>query len=364
MSRVLVFPADRFGCGTFRLIWASQILAAAGHDVRLRMPDNRGLKLRADGEEVTEVLDVEPGTVYVFQRLTHSYMTQAVPLLRAAGCPVVVDVDDDLSSIHPRNPAYEAFHPRNYMKWDRFKNEPNRHSWANLKQACRDATLVTVSTPALLDVYARHGRGHVLDNFLPDAYYGVPHEDSDLLGWPAALQSHPDDPSATGGAVARLVSEGAKLWVAGSPVGVGEAFGLARDPEGPGGHIDGGSWPQTVARVGVGLAPLADTRFNRCKSWLKPLEMCALGVPWVASPRAEYVRLVRRASGLESALADTPRRWYRELHRLWKDPALRRERAEAGRAVAEGLRLSENAWRWAEAWDRASALQSQTAAVA
>ena len=46
-----------------------------------------------------------------------------------------------------------------------------------------------------------------------------------------------------------------------------------------------------VAKLGIGVAPLADTKFNAAKSWLKMAEMAALGVPCVVSPRAEYMRL-------------------------------------------------------------------------
>ena len=113
-------------------------------------------------------------------------------------------------------------------------------------------------------------------------------------------------------------------------------------------------WPSAVAELGIGIAPLADTRFNACKSWLKPVEMSALGVPWVGSPRAEYRRLADMGAGV---LADNSRRWFRELDRLRRSPGLRAERSEAGRAVAEGLRLRQNAWRWLEAWDEALRLQ-------
>lgn len=339
--KVHVFPADTGGCGYFRLIWPAQLLAAAGHDVEIRPPENRGLKLRiGPGDRVDDVLDVDGVDVIVFQRLTHQWMAEAVPLLRAKGIAVVVDVDDDLTTVHPRNPAYRSMHPRT----------GGRHSWQHLAAACREATLVTVSTPALLERYARHGRGHVIYNHLPDSYYGTAHEDRDTIGWPAALASHPDDPAVLGGAVSRLVSEGADFRVVGDPTGVGAAFGLFYDPQGRTG-VDVAGWPAAVAGdVGVGIAPLADTVFNAAKSWLKPLEMSALGIPWVASPRAEYVRLHRRGAGV---LADTPRRWHRELRRLVDSAALRFERAEAGREVAEGLRLSQNAWRWMEAWERA-----------
>lgn len=358
--RVVTYPADTGGCGYFRIIWAAELLAAAGHDVEIRPPANRGLKLSIGADDhVEDVLDVDGVDVLVFQRLTHQWMAEAVPLLRTKGIAVVVDVDDDLSTVHPRNPAYASMHPRGAGKPGR--GGIHRHSWQHLAAACRDATLVTVSTPALLERYARHGRGHVIYNHLPDSYYGVPRADSDVIGWPAALASHPDDPTVIGGAVARLVSEGGDFRVVGDPTGVGAAFGLTTDPQGRTG-ITPQEWPAAVAGdVGVGIAPLADTRFNAAKSWLKPLEMSALGVPWVASPRAEYVRLHQRGAGV---LADTPRRWYRELKRLADSPSLRAERAEAGRAVAEGLRLSGNAWRWWEAWGRACDVQRVTRAHA
>jgi hypothetical protein len=344
VTKVLVYPADSAGCGHFRLIWPGTYASAEGHEVTVLGPKDRDLMLKMNGEQVVDVLDVK-ADVYVFQRLTHSRMVQAVSILRSKGVAVVVDVDDDLSSIHPRNPAHDAYHPR---------RGDSHHSWDNLKQACRDATLVTVSTPALLDVYARHGRGQVLHNYLPDHYYGFPRTDSDVIGWPAALQSHPDDPSAVGAAVARLSGTPGAFRVLGDPTGVGAAFGLSADPPGLSAPVGQMEWPSAVVELGIGIAPLADTRFNACKSWLKPLEMSSLGVPWVASPRAEYVRLARLGAGV---LADNSRRWYKELVRLRESPALRGEQSEAGRQVAETLRLRHHAWRWLEAWDNALRLQ-------
>jgi glycosyltransferase involved in cell wall biosynthesis len=193
----------------------------------------------------------------------------------------------------------------------------------------------------------------VIYNHLPEHYYGVPHTDSDLVGWPANLGSHPDDPSALGGALARFGWPVGEFQVIGDPTGCGEAFGLATDPLGhdPVGVME---WPGAVAELGIGLTPLADTKFNASKSWLKPLELSAVGVPWVGSPRAEYSRLHARGCGI---LADTPRRWYQAVKKLRENPGLREEMALAGRAVAETLRLENNAYRWAEAWDRAYSIQ-------
>lgn len=351
--KVVVYPADRWGCGSFRMLWPGEHCAAAGHDVTVVGQDQRSVRLVMERDTVRDVL-VDDVDVVVLQRVTHAYMAQAVAVLRAKGVAVVVDVDDDLSSIHPSNPAWAMHHPGNEGR--RMANgQINRHSWRNLAAACRDATLVTVSTPALLDVYARHGRGVVLPNYLPDHYYGLPRTDSDTVGWPGSFHSHPNDPEVVGGAVARLVEEGATFVMRGDSSGAGAAFGLAEDP--PGGGVPIEEWPAAVASVGIGMAPLADTKFNESKSWLKPLEMSACGVPWVASPRAEYARLHAMGAGV---LADRPRSWYRELKRLRKSPALRLELSEAGRQVAEQLRLSQNAWRWMDAWARAYELQQAT----
>ena len=46
-----------------------------------------------------------------------------------------------------------------------------------------------------------------------------------------------------------------------------------------------------VAQLDTGIVPLQRSRFNEAKSNLKGLEYAALGVPFVASPTAEYERL-------------------------------------------------------------------------
>lgn len=353
--RVRVYPADTYGCGHFRLIWASQELQKQGADIELVDPGERQLELRRDGENIIGVNfgDDRPDVI-VLQRVSHRFLAQAVPLIRAQGIAVVIDIDDDLTSIHPSNPAYAALHPRNEYSRRNDRGEPGRHSWHHLTTACREATLVTCSTPALAARYAAHGRGKVIYNYLPGFYYDVSHEDSDLLGWPAAIASHPDDPSATGGAVARLLSEGVRFHCVGDPAGVAGAFGAPQAKITGIGGVNVYDWPKEVTKLGVGVAPLADTRFNAAKSWLKPLEMSALGIPWVASPRVEYDRLARRGAGVT---AGRSRVWYRELRRLLDSAELRAEMAGRGREVADGLRLDGHAGEWWDAWAHAHDLQ-------
>jgi glycosyltransferase involved in cell wall biosynthesis len=351
--RVAVYPADQWGCGHHRVIWVAEALKRQDYDVTIVTSQNRHVEMVIDNrvDRVVEVKVPDDVDVVVFQRVTHRYLAQAVAVLRERGTTVVVDVDDDLGAIHPRNPAWEALHPRSQER--RLGKDVGLHSWATLGEACRDASLVTATTQALVDRYG-HGHGVVLPNYLARHYYDVPHVDSTLLGWPASLRSHPNDPDVVGNAVARLVDQGYKFHVTSVAEGVGRAFRLSSDDVV--GRVDQPvalfDWPAELAKLGVGIAPLADTRFNAAKSWLKPLELSAVGVPWVGSPRADYVRLHQLGCGV---LVDRPKDWYRVLRSLLTDERRRSELADAGRAVAATLRLEDHAYKWWEAWSDALA---------
>lgn len=350
-----VYPADAEGCGSHRLIWPSYHLGMQGHHVTVVTPGQREVSLMLRNGEVASVAPPEDCDVMVLQRVTNRWMMQAIPLLRAQGVAVVVDVDDDLTAIHPTNPAWQVLHPANEGRINPRTGEPHMHNWDNLTVACEEATMVTVSAPALLRRYAAHGRGRVIHNYLHDHYYGVPHMDSEVIGWPAALASHPDDPSVVGNAIARLVQEGADFVTTANPTSVGFAYGLPADPLGVWGNTTAEEWPGVVSEMlGIGIAPLAPTVFNASKSWLKPLEMSALGIPWVGSPRPEYRRLHELGCGV---LANNANQWYSHLQVLRRNEQLRKELAAAGQVVAEGLRLAANVWRHWEAWEDAVALQ-------
>lgn len=359
--KVLVFPADSYGCGYHRLIWPVEVLRAQGYDVQVVPQEARQLQIHIDDHGV--VKDVELADEYdvvVLQRVTHRNLVGVINVLRARGTAVVVDVDDDLSTIHPSNPAWPMLHPT--MPKD---GAASLHSWRNLDAACAAATLVTATTPALTTRYAAHGRARVFANYLAAHYYGHERVDSDLVGWPASLASHPNDPDAVGNAIARLVDDGAGFHVVSVASGVSRAFGIRDESrvtqvEGVVSLLD---WPGEIAKLGIGIAPLADTKFNHSKSWLKPLELAAVGVPWIGSPRAEYKRLHELGCGV---LCDKPSAWYGTLRKLRRDASWRADLSAVGRLVAEELRLEKHAWKLWEAWADALAIQrsESTASVA
>lgn len=347
--KVYTYPADTEGCGLHRLIWASKELIRQGHNVKMVLPQNRAGSLQGAISHDGELVDVTvppDADVIVLQRITHKHLVSATGILRARGIAVVVDMDDDLATINPKNPAFRSLHPV-------YGKHPD-HSWQHAQRACEAATLVTTSTPALQKRYAPHGRGFVLYNCIPKWYLGVEHQDSEVIGWAGSLHSHPDDLKVTGSAIMQVTSESAPFHMIGPGDGIRDELRLPYEPVATGPLDPLKGWPNGVASLGIGVAPLADTTFNQSKSWLKPLEFAALGVPCVMSPSTEYRRINELGVGI---LARKPRQWATTLRSLQSSAALRAEVAARGREAATKWTVEDNAYRWWDAWTEAYKLE-------
>jgi hypothetical protein len=303
-------------------------------------------ELGDDGVERIIHVQIPPGAdVIVIQRAAHRRQQELITYLRSRGVAVVVDMDDDMSSIHPDNVAFQAYR----------HNGRTDYSWKWALESCKLATLVTTSTSTLQKVYAPHGRGMVLDNYVPATTLTYPTQETGCFGWAGTTQSHPNDLQVMGDTVRKMMTEGHQFRVVGGPSKVKQNLRLTEDPVCTG-TVGLEVWIKTLGEtVDVGMVPLAPTAFNTSKSRLKGIEYMAAGVPWVASPRAEYRRL-QKESGC-GFLADTPKQWHAHLTRLLADGCLRKEQAEAGREYMQSQTYEANAWRWLEAWERAVEIQ-------
>jgi hypothetical protein len=343
--KIYVYPADQFGCGHYRLIYPARVLQAQGHDITIVNPNQRNISITHTNGKIQHVTYPQDADVMVFQRVTHHDLVPTLAWLRARGVTIVTDIDDDLSAMHPNNAAWGSYHPKS----------TTHHSWNNIGKASQIASLTTVSTPALLDRYA-NGKGIVLPNCIPAAAFSIErHANPQTIGWPGSLHSHPNDPQSVGGALRRLLSEGATFRMVGNQSGCGAAFGIGADPWGTG-PVAFGRWLEAIANyIGIGIAPLADTKFNEAKSWLKVLELSALGIPWIASDLPEYQKFAQQAKLPHWMLARKPQQWYRGLKTLW-DPinkSTRRALADQAQQHAANWTVERNAWKWAEAWTSA-----------
>jgi hypothetical protein len=333
--KVALFPSDDSGCGWYRLLFAGMELKKQGHDVIVN-PERMGFYRDPNGGPSRLFLDAD---VAVVQRTVRDTAVAFVATLKDHGHRVVVDVDDDLDSLHDGHPYIDTL------------NDQGRHP-DNLHAVCDMADLVTATTQPLLDRYASHGRGLVLPNLVPASYLRVKarRKGPIRVGWTGRPISHIGDASVTGGAVGRAVA-GTPAMFAAWGASAGRTFRELGIPRGHGVVVPSrplrSGFPSSVAELSVGLVPLTDSPFNRAKSWLKGIEYASLGVPFIASPLPEYRKLAELGAGV---LAGHPQEWQDALDFFIAEPDARDAFAVRGRDAVRGLTYEAHAGRWWSAW--------------
>jgi glycosyltransferase involved in cell wall biosynthesis len=102
----------------------------------------------------------------------------------------------------------------------------------------------------------------------------------------------------------------------------------------------------------IAIAPSEDTQFNRGKTWLRALEMGALGIPIVAQDRLPYSDYV--VDGKTGFLVSSEQEWEGRLTDLINDADMRAEMGAAAKAQASGFTIEEG-WRlWESAYEHAA----------
>lgn len=377
--KVLAWPGDDGGCGHYRITWPAEALIMQGADVELVRSDAYApadvtlLDETVDGVTYPRAIGLGPvdADVVVIQRPLAAHRADLVSLLQAQGIAVVVEIDDDFETIHPRNVSFRSTHPKWSPGWNR----------KHLARACREADLIVCTTSMLAHRYARHGRVAVVPNHVPAWYLDVdqstvpertigerarslgvgspkpaippategsnPSGELVSVGWTGTIDTHPTDLQVARGAVAKACRDsGAPFEVVGTGRGVQAALALDEPPAATG-WLSLDLYPTSMARHGVGIVPLDDILFNEAKSALKLMEYAALGVPVVASPNADNARMHSEGIGL---LAAKPKHWHAHLRALLADEEYRADLAGQGRAAMERWTIEGNTDRWWDAW--------------
>ena len=330
------FEDPAHACARLRVL---EPVRALGDAVRLlwgAVPCDAGHRLRED------ILDA--ADLVLIQRL-FPYPDTA-PLLRtifASGKPVVYDTDDDWTHL----PASHAFAPE----------MPRRLPL--ILETVRQAACVTVSTQALAAVFEAQGARHVrvVPNGLPDALWPpTPPPDRPVAAVGlAATPSHRDDLAPLEAALSRLASrlgQSARWVFFGCPPEKGLFPGSTVLPF----SQDYGAYAARLPRLGlaIGLAPLADTAFNRAKSPIKWMEYAACGLAGVFADLPPYQGVVEQErTGL--LVGPDPKDWCQAVERLVRDPALRKRLArQAWEAVSREHLLSARAALYRQVWQAAT----------
>ncbi|MDR3537270.1 MAG: glycosyltransferase [Acetobacteraceae bacterium] len=247
---------------------------------------------------------------------------------RATGAGLVYDIDDDLLHI----PITHA---------DAAELRPKART---VQRMLRHATQVWVSTPALARAFREvRDDALVLANALDERLWSAPPRPSHLPGSPLRIlcmgtATHSDDFALIQPGLARLKEVFADR-VTIDMLGVTSRGDmpswinrLSMTPNGSMSYPGFVNWITQQRPWDIGLAPLAETPFNRGKSMIKTLDYAALGMPVLASAVEAYRGSLADGPG-GMLLPNEPQAWYAALSRLRRDPGVRQRLADGARAA-------------------------------
>ena len=338
--KVLAVMADKSGCAFYRLVAPSQVLQKDGVDVTLDLGGDTTLAYRNKDGRISsmEPLDYD---VIVLQLASTQDALDAIPLMQKQGIAVVIEIDDN----------YWAFERNHSMKQYYQQGKCNIYHMAN---ACKMADLITVSTPALAQEIRTFTSCpiRVIRNCIPESYLTTPRKEYDgfRVGWSGNPHTHPRDLEVTGGYVPTVCrATGSTYFSLGTDIsaailGFDEGETLFTE------WVPLKEYPYALNQMDVGIVPLKMSPFNESKSYLKGLEFAALGIPFVASPTSEYLKLNRHGVGL---IAREKHQWFSQLKQLIKNTEYRTEFIQKGKEFAAMETYEFNAYQWAEAWEAA-----------
>ncbi|MEN6430351.1 MAG: hypothetical protein ABFC80_05845, partial [Coriobacteriales bacterium] len=267
-QRILYVAESMNACAWYRCVTPGRELAECGYDVRVDISVTLELASWAD--------------VVVLQRFHEPYINDVIAFCKHSGKRLVYELDDDLWNIHPDSGAH-AFYSRPDVL-------------GPIEEALRAAHVVTTTTPALAERLSSMNRTVVvLPNMLPDQFwpYEEPveqREDRVIIGW-AGTNTHLPDLKLLVGVMEQLLDRypAVEFWWAGMREVPFRNHPRIRRLEG----VDLPDYPELLGNFHVGLAPLVDSVFNRCKSDLKFVEYARRGIPVVASRVEAYAGTVR-----------------------------------------------------------------------
>jgi hypothetical protein len=312
--RIAVFADEKEASCRYRALEPMEALSRRGHLVVL------------NGSEEVAALDVVHISRYIGDQIQG-----VVRYLRRAGLGVVWDHDD-------------AWHLAPHLRRGGLEKQKIT---AQIGRMLRFADVVTTTSDSLADSYRSMGAEsvHVIENYLGPHFAGLERGSHDgvVVGWAAWLDHQADWTQLELKPVfERLLDAHPDLRVE----SVGQIdLGLrseryTRVPQVPFPRLGA-----QLTRFDVGIAPIADTPFNRARSSIKVKEYAAAGAAWLASPIGPYVGLGEKQGG--RLVPDD--RWYEEIDQLIRNQRQRRKLAKRASRWGDEQMLERNLDRWTAA---------------
>lgn len=276
--------------------------------------------------------EVQGLDVLVFQRPAGPHGTRMLEGL-LGHTKLVYEIDDDMLNVE------SAGLPHLY-------NDRSRES---IRRCLRLCDMVTASSPHLAEIVRPYNDNVViLPNHVKAGLLDVvrPRRDRLTIGW-AGGTSHAWDVEEVRNPLRDIVTDRPDVDI--HFIGANHSPIVGRPCRWTAWEQDVGHYYKHVD-FDIAIAPSADNLFNRSKTWLRALEMGALGIPVVASNRLPYSDYV--IDGKTGFLVNSQAEWRARLSDLINDPAMREEMGAAGKAQAAEHTIEEG-WRlWEDAYEK------------
>lgn len=282
--------------------------------------------------------------VLVMQRMMFGNLVENMQdVLSRPNRPIIInDLDDWYWGLDPANAAYELTRPS-------FNPAENIDHYAEILKL---SDVVTVSTPFLKDqmeTWLGHKHVVMIENCVTLTDFNVRRVNTKkpIIGWVGSTSHRSRDLEELHG----FFDESWRFHHSGHLDGAprfADALGITSRRVTTSPMLPPQQYARTSFRFDMGIAPLSSIDFNRAKSWIKPIEYCAAGVPFVASRAPEYVRL-HETYGI-GRLATTKDEWVGHMTEL-KDHRLRMAEARENRMLVKELDVKVMASHWRELFE-------------
>jgi hypothetical protein len=288
-----------------------------------------------------DVLPRELATCDLVHCYRYTKMLGALQTLSERGVAISFDNDDDFT-------AMEVAAGQRGLGARRQNKEQARE----MRNAARLADVTTTTNELLAEGYRAAGAREVvaIANHLPRGMFGFgssAKHDGVVVGWVAAGEHQLDlERVPFAQALARLLDAHPQLRV----LSVGVRLPL-RSPRYE--HIKEVPFTELLtvtSRIDVGIAPLADTAFNRARSDVKLKEYASGAAAWLASPVGPYRALGEKQGG--ALVADDG--WFDAIDELVRRPRLLRRRTKAALRWAKTETIERHVGEWEAVFEHAA----------
>jgi len=292
-----------------------------------------------------------------------------VKAARKAGKIVVADYDDDPFTCSPLNPYYrwigikEWSHPEFGKVWTDGAIEKDGIEWFNIEKnmnrrdmvraAFKKSDMVTCTTPELQEVFKKINPNTViLPNYINiDIYPRIDMVKKKVrIGWQGGV-SHYEDLYNFKGVFEEISKRDDVEIVYFGDTRMSNMFKDCRNIEVQD-WVSLQAYPYKLAclNIDIGVCPLVDNVFNRCKSAIKYYEYSAVGACTVASDMPPYSNAITNYKDGILVPADN-KSWVDALVELIENPKKRLGlRENAYDNIRENYTIQKNAHKWVDAY--------------